>query len=102
MVKHSKGYRTRSRSLLRKNPRERGAIPPLSRLMYEYKPGDYVVIKINSSVYAGMPHRRYQGKVGRIIGKRGRAYEISVKVGSKEKILIVRPEHLSPFNVNKG
>ncbi|MEM0362949.1 MAG: 50S ribosomal protein L21e [Sulfolobaceae archaeon] len=97
MVKHSKGYRSRSRSLLKKSPRERGAIVHLSSLMHEYKKGDKVVIKINPSVHAGMPHRRYQGKVGIIENKRGRAYEVSIRVGGKEKLLIVRPEHLVPF-----
>ncbi len=100
MVKHSKGYRTRSRSLLRKSPRERGAVPPLSRLMYTYNLGDQVVIKINSSVHAGMPHRRYQGKVGKIVGRRGRAYEVSVTLGEKEKVLLIRPEHLVPYKVS--
>ncbi|WP_338601185.1 50S ribosomal protein L21e [Sulfolobus tengchongensis] len=98
MVKHSRGYRTRSRSLLRKSPRERGAIPPLSRLMVDYKEGDQVVIKINSSVHSGMPHRRYQGKVGKIVGRRGKAYMVSVSIGDKQKLIIIRPEHLVPFS----
>lgn len=45
-----------------------------------------------------MPHRRYQGKVGKIIGKRGRAYLVSVTLGDKEKVIIVRPEHLVSFS----
>ncbi|QGA54480.1 50S ribosomal protein L21e [Sulfolobus sp. E5-1-F] len=98
MVKHSRGYRTRSRSLLKKSPRERGAVPSLSRLMVEYKEGDKVVVKINPSIHSAMPHRRYQGKVGKIIGKRGRAYLVSVTLGDKEKVIIVRPEHLIPFS----
>ena len=98
MVKHSKGYRSRTRKLLRKSPRERGAVPSLSRLMIDYKEGQYVVIKINPSVHKGMPHRRYHGKVAKVIGKRGRAYVVSLTVGSKQKTLIVRPEHLVPFN----
>jgi len=98
MVKHSKGYRSRTRKLLRKSPRERGAIPSLSKLMIDYKEGQYVVIKINSSVHNGMPHRRYHGKIAKVIGKRGRAYIVTLTVGSKQKVLIVRPEHLVPFN----
>jgi large subunit ribosomal protein L21e len=41
-----------------------------------------------------MPHRRYHGKVGRIISKRGRSYEVSVTQGDAIKEIIVRPEHL--------
>ncbi len=98
MVKHSKGYRSRTRKLLTKSARERGAIPPLSRLMVDYQEGQSVVIKINPSVHKGMPHRRYHGKVAKVVGKRGRAYIVTLRVGSKEKVLIVRPEHLEPFN----
>lgn len=96
MVTHSKGNRTRGRKILRKSPRERGAVPSLSRLMREYKEGDKVSIKINSSVHDGMPHRRYQGKTGVVLGRRGKSYTVKVKLGDKEKIIIVRPEHLTP------
>jgi len=92
----SHGYRRKTRSLLRKSPREKGK-SPLSRLLYEYKPGDKVVIDIDPAIHKGMPHRRYQGKVGTIIARRGRAYEISVRQGDRLKEIIVRPEHLKPF-----
>ncbi|MFP3196885.1 MAG: 50S ribosomal protein L21e [Sulfolobaceae archaeon] len=98
MVAHSKGYRTRTRKLLTKSVRERGAVPPLSSLMYEYKEGEYVTIRINPSIHKGMPHRRYHGRVGIIVGKRGKAYEVKVTLGDKEKVIIVRPEHLEPFS----
>ena len=97
MVKAPKGYRHRTRKLLRKNIRERGAIPPLSRILIEYKPGDKVHIRINPSIVKGMPHRRYHGKVGTVVGKRGRAYILHVRDGGKIKTLIVRPEHLRPL-----
>ncbi|MEM0279109.1 MAG: 50S ribosomal protein L21e [Metallosphaera sp.] len=94
MVSHSRGNRTRSRKLLKKSPREKGAVPSLGRLMYDFQEGQKVIIKINSSTHSGMPHRRYQGKVGAILKKRGKAYEVKVSLGEKEKVLIVRPEHL--------
>lgn len=89
----SKGFRKKTRSLLKKKPRERGKIG-LSRLLRVYEPGDKVVIKIDPSVHKGMPHRRYQGRVGVIASKRGRAYEIHVTQGDSVKEIIVRPEHL--------
>jgi len=95
-LKKSKGYRVRTRSLLRKKPRERGKIQ-LSRLLYEYQEGDNVIIKIDPSVQKGMPHRRYYGKVGKIMGKRGRSYIVSVTQGDAVKEIIVRPEHLKPY-----
>ncbi len=99
MGRKAKGYRARTRSLLRKKPRERGKIG-LSKVLHEYKPGEKVVINLDSSVHKGMPHRRYHGRTGVITDKRGRAYVIEVTQGDAAKEIIARPEHLKP--VQKG
>jgi len=96
MVKAPKGLRHRTRKLLRKHIREKGAIPPLSLLLHGYKIGDKVHIKINPAIHKGMPHRRYHGKTGTIIGKRGKCYIVEVYLGDKRKTIIVRPEHIRP------
>ncbi|MDH5438558.1 MAG: 50S ribosomal protein L21e [Candidatus Bathyarchaeota archaeon] len=95
MSRKSKGYRRKTRALLRKKPRNRGKIG-LSKILYEYKPGQKVVVKINPSVHKGMPHRRYHGRIGVIDSKRGRAYVVDVTQGKAVKEIIVRPEHLEP------
>jgi large subunit ribosomal protein L21e len=87
------GRRIKTRSLLRKSVREKGIKPP-SYLLQDYKPGDKVVLKYDPSVHKGMPHRRFYGKVGTIMGKRGKAYVLQVVDGDKTKTLIARPEHL--------
>ncbi len=92
----SKGYRSGTRSLLRRKPRERGKTG-LSKILHEYKPGDKAVIKIDPSVHKGMPHRRYQGKIGVIVNRRGRSYVVKVTQGDAIKEIIVRPEHLKPY-----
>jgi len=94
----SKGFRCKTRSLLRKKPRERGKIK-VTKILHDYKPGERVVIKIDPSVHKGMPHRRYHGNVGVVVGKRGRAYIINVTQGNAVKEIIVRPEHLVPWKV---
>jgi len=94
-MKKSKGYRSATRHLLKKQPREHGKMR-LSKLLHEYQPGTSVVVKIDSSVQKGMPHRRYHGKVGTIINKRGRSYVLNVPQGDAVKEIIVRPEHLEP------
>ena len=43
-----------------------------------------------------MPFKRFHGKVGTIIEKRGRAYVILVRDGGKYKKVIARPEHIRP------
>jgi len=95
-MKKSKGYRRGTRRLLKKEPRERGKIR-LSKLLHEYNSGSRVVIKIDSSFHKGMPHRRYHGKVGTVVDKRGRSYILSVTQGDAVKEIIVRPEHLEPY-----
>lgn len=95
MVRKSSGYRSKTRSLLRKAPREKGKLG-LSRILRPYEPGDKVCVKIDSSIHKGMPHKRFQGKIGVIEGKRGRSYLVNLKLGDKEKNLIVRPEHITP------
>jgi len=94
-MKKSKGYRAKTRSLLRRKPRERGK-SGLSKILHDYKKGDKVVIKMDPSVHKGMPHRRYHGEIGVIADKRGGSYVISVKQGNAVKEIIVRPEHITP------
>jgi large subunit ribosomal protein L21e len=95
-MKKSKGYRRGTRRLLKKAPRERGK-PKLGKLLYEYELGSQVLIKIDSSVQKGMPHRRFHGKIGTVKVKRGRGYVVSVAQGDAVKEIIVRSEHLEPY-----
>jgi large subunit ribosomal protein L21e len=92
----AKGYRHRTRSVLRRKVREKGKTG-LSKILREYKAGDRVVVKLNPSVHKGMPHRRFHGRVGIIESARGRAYVVNVTQGKAVKEIIVRPEHLEPF-----
>ncbi len=96
MVRTSKGYRRRTRQLLRKKPRERG-LKPLGYLLTKYEVGDKVVIHIDPATHKGQPHRRYHGKVGTVMGMRGRAYIVGVQIGGKLKQIIALPEHLKKF-----
>jgi len=96
MVRKSKGYRSRTRKLLTKPIRKRG-LAPLGKLLYEYKLGEKVVIKIDPSVHKGMPHKRFHGKVGRVIGFRGKAIIVEVKDFNKTKQIITLKDHLEPL-----
>ena len=93
MVKSSKGIRRRTRSVLRKRPRDRG-LPPVTRSFAQYDVGDKAAVVIEPSVHGGQPHTRFQGETGTIIGKQGKSYILQIKSGNKEKQLIMRPEHL--------
>jgi len=86
-----------TRALLRRSPRERGKTT-LRKILHSYGEGDKVVVNIDSSVHKGMPHRRFHGRVGVIMSKRGRSYVIHVTQGDAMKEIIVRPEHLTPYS----
>jgi len=95
-VKHSVGYRNRTRSLMGKKVREKG-LSPVNRILREYAEGEKVAIKIDSSTVKGMPHKRFHGRTGTIMEKRGRAYLIDVHMGGYSKKIIARPEHVQPL-----
>ena len=97
MVRAPRGYRHRTRRLLKKSVRERGSIPRTSVMFYPYKEGDRVAIIIDPSFHDGMPHRRYHGLTGVIVGRRGRAYIVKVMLGNKEKTIITYAAHLRPL-----
>jgi large subunit ribosomal protein L21e len=93
MVKSSKGFRARTRGTFRKHVRERG-MPPVTRFLTTFEVGDRVVIRIESSQPKGMPHPRYQGRVGTVRARVGRSYLIAFRDGGKEKQVIAHPVHL--------
>lgn len=93
MVVRSKGIRSKSRHILRHRPRERG-MPPVTKSLAEFKEGSKVSVKINPTVHGGMPHVRFQGTTGTVVGRQGEAYRVQIVVGRKQKELVVRPEHL--------
>ena len=96
MTKRTHGYRAKSREVLSKHPRERGR-PGLIRWMYKYNAGDKVIIDIDPTNIVTAPHRRYQGKVGSVVGTRGRALVIEIKFDREKKTIITTPDHVRPL-----
>ncbi len=93
MVKRSKGIRSKSRQILRKKPKDKGA-SSITRALQQFEEGESVNIVIDSSVHKGMPHIRFQGYTGKVEGSQGNSYLVGINDGKKHKILIIRPEHL--------
>jgi large subunit ribosomal protein L21e len=89
MSKRSKGKKSRTRKKLKQRGR-----PTITKFLQKFNIGDRVVIKLEPSSQKGMPHPRYKGRIGTIIGKRGKSYILEVQDGKKLKLLISRPEHL--------
>lgn len=95
-MKKSKGYRRGTRRLAKKPTREKGK-PNIGKLLIEHEVGSQVIIKIDSSVQKSIPHRRFHGKIGTVLEKRGRGYVVSVPQGESVKAVILRSEHLEPY-----
>jgi large subunit ribosomal protein L21e len=95
-MRPSKGYRAGTRSLARKPFREKGK-PKLTKFLYEYENGASVIIKIDSAQQKTLPHKRFHGKIGQVIDKRGRGYVVRVAQGNAMRDIIVRTEHLEPY-----
>lgn len=93
MVKASRGFRRRTRKILRKDPRERG-LSPITREFQQFEVGEKVNIVLDPSVHRGMPHPRFHGRTGTVVGSQGRSFLIAVRDGNKIKTVISRPEHL--------
>lgn len=96
MTRHS-GYRHRTRRLFTRGVGARSGPRP-EVYLHEYEIGQAVAIDVDPSTHRGMPHRRYQGRVGRIVEKRGRGYVVEIELGSKMKRLSVLPEHIKPLS----
>lgn len=97
MVQRSKGLRSKSRSILKKSNRQRG-LTPITKKLLEYPEGARVAIKIDPASHKGMPHIRFQGHTGIVIGHQGEATLVKVTIGRKQKTLVARPEHLKQIN----
>ena len=98
MVKKSRGPRRDTRKKLRQKPSVR---PPITKFLRSFKKGDRVLIYPEPSSHKGMPCPRYKGRLGTVLGKRGKSYMVEIIDGKKKKTLISKPEHLRPETLKR-
>merc|ERR1711975_30532 len=93
----SEGYRCCPRDMFSRPFRQRG-MPNLSTYLINHTLGDYVDIKANSAIQAGMPHKFYHGRTGKVFNITPHAIGVIVnkKVGGRiiAKRVHVRVEHV--------
>jgi large subunit ribosomal protein L21e len=85
--------RKKSRDKLSRTVRARGK-SSVVRAIQEFETGAMVHVIIDPSIHKGMPHPRFHGKTGEVVGTRGRAFVLRVTDGDATKTLITLPEHL--------
>lgn len=88
-MKRSKGKLSKRTRLLGRA----GKRPGISKLMSSFSIGDTVSIEAQSKE-RGMPHPRYRGRTGIVVGMQGKACIVRIRDGRKEKDLIIPPIHL--------
>lgn len=88
------GTRRKSRYKLKKTVREKG-MSTITRAIQQFIAGDLVNIDLDPGVQKGMPHHKFHGKTGKVVGQRGRAYLVGVRDGNSMKEVIILPEHLT-------
>jgi len=87
------GPRKKTRYKFKKDLRSRGVLP-VTRVIQQFELGQKVHIVCEPSIQKGMPHRRFHGKTGSVVGQRGRAWLVEIRDGNKNKTVISRPQHL--------
>jgi large subunit ribosomal protein L21e len=93
MVTRTHGFRVGTRKKMTKATRDKGKVR-IRSVLQEFKPEETVLIKVDSAYHKGLPHKRFFGKQGKVIEKRGKAYVVKLKDGGKEKHIICAPIHL--------
>ncbi len=88
MVKRSRG----ALSTFTRKLKSKGRIGTTG-IFKQFREGDRVVINVKPG-HPGMPHPRYRGRHGVIVGEQGGSYVVEIKDGNMLKRLISRPVHL--------
>ena len=92
-MKRIGGFRRKTRHKLSKNIKERGKIG-ITRFFRKFIEGDRVCLNAEPAYQKGMYNPRFHGKIGTVVGKKGKCYEIKFKDIKKEKKVVVHPVHL--------
>jgi|SRR3989344_52329 len=85
----------KTRHKLLRNYREKGKLS-VSKYFQEFKKGEKVGLKLHPAVQKGRFYPRFHGFTGTITGKiQGSCYEVKIRDGDKEKLVLVHPIHLN-------
>lgn len=92
-MKRVGGNRRKTRYKMSKSISEKGKLP-IRRFLQDFDSDEKVLLKAFPSYQGGLFCLRFHGKIGKIVGKQGDCYKVSIKDGNKAKECIVHPVHL--------
>jgi large subunit ribosomal protein L21e len=93
MSKRIGGSRHKSRHKTKKGLRQKGKLS-IRRFLQKFSEGDKVALSNESSYRGGVYHMRHHGRIGTVIGTKGKCYKVQIRDINKLKMLVVHPVHL--------
>jgi len=87
------GTKRKTRHKLKKPLRMKGKLS-MVRYFQQFKEGEKVTLKTDSSVHEGLFCHRFHGITGTVFGKQGNCYQVHILDGNKQKTIVVHPVHL--------
>jgi len=92
--KKAHGKRAKTRSLMKRNVRAKTTV---NEVLKPVEIGGTYQININSSKHQGLPHKRMQGKTGKLVSFQGKAPVMEIYDGNLKKKVITERVHLKPI-----
>lgn len=89
------GIRKKTRSKL-SNSAKKGKVT-VNRYFKQFADNAVVQVNIQPSVHSGIPHHRFQGKTGKVVGKQGTIYK--VEMAKEKKIVLAHSAHLKELKM---
>jgi ribosomal protein L21E len=84
------GKRGKTRHKLKK----KGPKVTVNKIVEEFEKGDKVQVVIDSSFHGGLPDKGFHGLTGYVAGKRGNSFEIELKKGKKDFMVVTTAVHM--------
>ena len=78
--------------VMKKKTREKGKLR-LSQYFQKFEDGNKVAFVAEPSLVTNVP-KRFRGRTGEIVGKKGKAYKVKIYDQNKEKEFLIEPIHL--------
>ncbi len=66
----------------------------INKILADFAVGQIAQVNIDPAVHSGLPHPRYQGLTGVVVGRQGKVFCVRINNGNQSLDLFVHPAHL--------